>query len=107
MIAIPHPRDSSSQLNPRLLVSLGSHHRLEKNPLERKGRFSTFAEVKSGPRPLPVLPGNLCKLEISRLHHEDEGRSLGDLREVERRSLEGVATGRLEPMYQHPRPYDP
>ena len=63
--------------------------------------------MKSVPRPLPVLPGNLCKLEISRLHHEDQDRSLGDLWEVECRSLEGVATGRFEPTYEHPRPYDP
>ena len=73
----------------------------------RRGRGFTFAEVKSDPRPLPVLPGNLCKLEIGRLGHEDEGRSLGDLWGIECRSLEGVATGIWEPKYQHPRPYDP
>ena len=27
-----------------------------------------------------MLPGNLCKLEIGRLGHEDEGRSLGPLK---------------------------
>ena len=40
-------------------------------------------------------------------HHEDEGRSLGDLWGIDCRSLEGVAAGRWEPNYQHPRSYDP
>ena len=88
---------------------LGSHYWLQKEggPRREGGRFITFEEVKPSGESPPVLPGNLCKLEVSRLHHEDEGRSLGDLWEVEGRSLEGVATGRLEPMYQHPRPHDP
>lgn len=46
---------------------------------ERWGRFFTFADGKPSPGPLPVLSGNLCKLEISRLGHEGEDRGLGVL----------------------------
>ena len=46
---------------------------------ERWRRFFTFADGKPSPGPLPVLSGNLCKLEISRLGHGGEDRGLGVL----------------------------
>ena len=51
----------------------------ERGTQERWGRFFTFAGGKPSPGPLPVLSGNLCKLEISRLGHGGEDRSLGVL----------------------------
>ena len=46
---------------------------------DRWRRFFTFADGKPSPGPLPVLSGNLCKLEISRLGHGGEDRGLGVL----------------------------
>ena len=51
----------------------------ERGTQERWGRFFTFAGGKPSPGPLPVLSGNLCKLEISRLGHDGEDRGLGIL----------------------------
>ena len=53
--------------------------------------------MKSGPRPLPVFPGTLCKLEISRLGHGGEDRSQGSYRSWVHCLFKGTPLGDWSP----------
>lgn len=68
---------------------LGSHYWLQEEggPRREGGRFITFEEVKPSGESPPVLPGNLCKLEIRRLCHGGEGRGLRVLQEAKCKAL--------------------
>ena len=52
--------------------------------------------MKSGPGPLPILSGNLCKLKISRVVYGGEGSSLGVLKEADP-SFKGTPLGDWSP----------
>lgn len=56
--------------------------RRKEDPGGKGERLITFEEVKPSGESPPVLPGNLCKLEIRRLCHGGEGRGLRVLQEA-------------------------
>ena len=71
---LPLPAQPQAPSSPVLIAET-----LGRRTQETRGRFSTFAEVKSGPGLIPVLPDHFGNLEIGRLGHGCEGSSLGVL----------------------------
>ena len=61
---------------------------------EKKGRFFTFAEEKSGTEPLLFLAGNLCRLEIRRWGHMVK-QCLRAFKEAEYNGPVGEIPGRM------------